>query len=234
MREEGTKAYPWIISVDVHHPERNREFCVTPVQKMKRDGWSRSGWHIRRSIPLEDHLLWEMTVPGPERNEYNSFEERCVLIKGPSRDAWIRDSDYYHTQISDNATNKKKFDQATMDAHKEAENMIEGDDERKFCYWLLIWPTSYYLDNTIFSKDTHSVHLNRVGLQVSKKKSQINETCHGLAIFWEISDKYGGMRLEKKEAPPSLDGYFEQLVFKSSYITKDCRCPGKVVIKIIV
>ena len=84
--EEGTKSKPYIIQVNIDYPERNREFDIQRVFKMTHNSSSRNGFHIRRSIAVLDHDLWEATIPNDLPAVYAN---RAVLIKGPAQDFWM-------------------------------------------------------------------------------------------------------------------------------------------------
>ena len=166
MIEEGTKTKPYIIQVDIHHPERNREFDILRVGGIIHNGYTRNGFHIRRSIAVPDHELWEATIP----QNLPSYEKRAVLIKGPSRDFSIRDSDRYHRKMACNAT---------KNAHMATEIKIEDDLGLQSSFWLLLFPEGIILDNAFVETGW---------VKMIEHNSPIGEPLHGMAVYWVIGE----------------------------------------------
>jgi hypothetical protein len=63
-REDGTKKNPCVMFVDPTCPERNREFDIERVCKIKHNGYEYNGYyHVRTPIAVPDYNNWEAHVP---------------------------------------------------------------------------------------------------------------------------------------------------------------------------
>jgi hypothetical protein len=62
---------PFVINVNVKHPERNREFGINFVEQTRHGDYIRKGFHIRVNAGVLDVDLWEarMYQGGGEGNK---------------------------------------------------------------------------------------------------------------------------------------------------------------------
>jgi hypothetical protein len=179
---EGSKTNPYVINVDVKHPERNREFDIDFVEHMKHGDYIRKGYHIRVNAGVMDVDLWEARMYEDEGYDIN----RTILVKGPSRPFWMNKIEAYH---------RKAECESTKDAHNATFNDIANNDDRQVAYWLLVFPMTVTLDNVIFSGDPVNIESSSIGL-----KEDIDGVTFGTSIvFWKIAQRFGGRRLEGKK-----------------------------------
>jgi len=186
---EGTKSKPFTIQVNTAYPERNREFDIERIGNMEDRSYSRDGFHIRtRSIPIADEPYWEATIP----EGYEGLKNRVVLIKGPSKDYWLSKTETYHSsKISSSCA-------GTKIAHNATQIAIKDNEDRKFIYFLLVFPKDIILDNTIFSNDDTVVKKGVAPMQVEKDET-LGRKIYGLSVFWRIAVKHGGRRVKDAE-----------------------------------
>jgi hypothetical protein len=180
---EGSKINPYVINVDVEHPERNREFDIEFVQQIKHNNYIRSGYHIRVNVGVKDLDLWQAKMV----QQGEGFENRAILVKGPSRPFWMNCTLEYHRKLTCDST---------KDAHLASVDEIKQDAERQFSYWMLVFPKSVTLDNAVFSGDPVNIEAERVGLKLDQDGVDFN-TC---IVFWKVADnKFRGRRVEEKK-----------------------------------
>jgi hypothetical protein len=189
----GTLKNPWRCPVDLNFPERHvNGLDVQFVSNMKHQGSSgkeylHDGFHIRRMVAVLDFALWEAKIPAwgsypPE------FEERVLLIKGPSRDHWIHDTESYHETKRVQCDSTKTANQATQMA-------IEADQhDREFSYTLLLFDENIKLDNTIFSDDGHNLTTIINPLNKKGKENETKKDLYSTVVFWRIAIA-GGKKL---------------------------------------
>jgi hypothetical protein len=83
---DGSKSKPHIIIVDKEFPERNQEFDIQYVEGIPHNEYKRNGWHIRLAISVQDRTMWSAVVhSSPDL----ALAHRTILIRGPSRVAWL-------------------------------------------------------------------------------------------------------------------------------------------------
>lgn len=185
----GTKDKPWIVIVNLGHPERNREFDIEFVQGMKAGTHQYNGYHIRMAVDPNDVMRYKAHLPiGSDINRgLRDILKRSVIVKGPSNPSWLRNSELYH---------KKSACDITKRAHKGTELEISRDPKRKDQYWLLIFPRSTVLDNQVFSGHPTDLKRNVVPMEIKGSSNEFGKTIYGLAIYWVIAEKYGGRQIE--------------------------------------
>jgi hypothetical protein len=93
IRQEGTLEYPYIHLVNMEFPERNRGFGIVLVYDIEHQGYTRDGFHIRKSTAAMDSMNWEAFVPF---KRFPSLAHRALMLKGPSQDYWHQDTKLYH------------------------------------------------------------------------------------------------------------------------------------------
>ena len=89
---EGSKNNPYIQHVNSDFCERNREFDIHHMDTIAHGDFDRSGYSIRVKTFVTDGYLWsaQMYTKAP------GYEERAILVKGPSRDATHDLIEEYH------------------------------------------------------------------------------------------------------------------------------------------
>jgi hypothetical protein len=189
--QNGTKQHPYVMHVDLAYPERNQEFCIERVSSICHNSYSRKGLHIRRAVPVSDFDRWEAYIPNGYPAE---LDFRLVLIKGPSQNFWLRDSERYH---------KKLNCDATLNAHKATEIEIENDESRQNSYWLLVFPKDVVLDNQIFSGDANNVDADWNDQRVNSNENKSGKELYGIVMMWKIGE-IGGRRITKGSRKPDV------------------------------
>jgi hypothetical protein len=185
----GTKRNPFVVTVDVHHPERNNGFDIQEVENIKFNDSLHRGFHIRKFIPIQDRAFWVATMASaPFLGCYPA-----ISVKGPSQSCWERNSDRYFERIKINAC------EATLDAHKATVVAIGNsnggdesmdDDRRFYSHWLLVFPRDVTLDNSIFSPgNTNILTAEVVGMEEKLFHGKKEHTHYGSVIFWRIGVK---------------------------------------------
>jgi hypothetical protein len=178
---EGSKSNPYVINVDVQHPERNREFDIDFVETMKHGDYIRKGFHIRVNAGVLDVDLWEARMYQGE-----GYKNRAILVKGPSRTSWMDNLESYH---------RKGKCELTRVAHIATHNDISNNKDRQVAYWLLVFPAYMTLNNEIFSGDPDNIESGSIGL-----KEKIDGVTFGTSIvFWKIAQRFGGRRVDCKK-----------------------------------
>jgi hypothetical protein len=186
---DGTKERPWRIPVDPEYPERNvAGFWVQPVETMTFGRYERSGYHIR-SMADPNFDLWLATIP---RYVDPGLEDRVILIRKPSVSPFFQTkyNQRYHEGIDCVAT--QNANNGTLIA-------IDDDEERKYQYFLLIFPKYTVLDNRAFSPDDEIVQMGEHSLKIPKKDidADCKKDVRGVGVYWRIADK-GGRRIEER------------------------------------
>jgi hypothetical protein len=179
--QDGTKANPYVVMVNLARPEANREFDIQYVEKMKAGHYERNGFHIRMTVSCPDYDQWEAYIPkdGVFPMEYH---RRLIMVRGPSRTFFECDSAMYHTKGT------AVIDcPATKNAHLSTEIAIERDDLRQWSYYLLVFDAGVHLDNQIFSDDEHLLPRVENGLNCKAADNVFNKDIRGMTIFWRIA-----------------------------------------------
>ena len=197
----GTKNAPFLVNVCAEYPERNFGFNITKVRGIKFEGYKHTGYHIRHTVPVQDAKLWEARMC-----KYLGLEARAIVVKSPSIPYWEADTDRYHERMKVSA---KSECEATKDAHKETEVAVgKEDSERKFVYWLLLFPSSVTLDNTIFSHGTDRIKAEVVGMKEKYEMKKTN-THYGCVLFWRIAEKNNSVCIEDVDTSVDVTDCFD-------------------------
>jgi hypothetical protein len=76
IRQEGTLEYPYIHHVNMEFPERNCGFDIVLVNDIEHQGYTRDGFHIRKSTAAIDSMNWEAFVPF---ERFHSLAHRALI-----------------------------------------------------------------------------------------------------------------------------------------------------------
>ena len=127
----GTQNKPHDLHVDVNHPERNREFNIQHVQKMKRGNHECNGFHIRIASNIVDCKKWKCHAPEQFAlpKTFRSMCNRILMVSGPSVSFWLSDKERYHAH-------KALSCQATEDAHCATAIAIRNDGNRAVFFFV--------------------------------------------------------------------------------------------------
>jgi hypothetical protein len=129
-REDGTNKNPYVVFVDPTRPERNREFDVERVCKIKHNGYEYNGYHVRTPIAVPDYDKWEAHVPTElPRHFRGKYSRRALLVKGPAQSFWIRNQERYYKKLM--------WCAQTADSHTGTHLEIEADPSRFYTWYLL-------------------------------------------------------------------------------------------------
>ena len=195
VNQNGTVKHPWIIAVNHLSAERNRDFDIQYVEGIDQDElFTRNGFHLRRSVPCQDHHLWDASIPDDVFGE--SWRGRLISMRGPAQDFWIRDPERYHkdeklSKINCAAT--KKAHSATMVA------IEDSDDGSYWAHYRFAFHPSIKLDNQIFSKDETVIptEYNPIKMKSNDSENDFGRDLLGMTIFWRIACK-GGTKIATK------------------------------------
>jgi hypothetical protein len=165
---QGSEEWPCIVSANTDFPERNN---INFVPNIHHKDVTRAGFHIKTSIPELDEDLWEATIPGNE--QFSFLWGSCMLIQGPSGDAWIRDVEAHHTPAP-------LIDcPATKTAHEQTHTVIAASSDRAQSFWLIVFSVGTQLDNYIFSEDHDFIEDHTVAMFIVKDATT---SIHGMAM----------------------------------------------------
>lgn len=196
----GTRNLPELVVVDVEHPEKCGAFDVVWVDNIKHEGHLRQAFHVRKTCDVFDADDWDATIPDSLPAPYEQFLGHSILVEGPSRPYWFRSNSHYH---------RTPFCEATKDAHAAAQLEIEKDraNGRSKKFWLLVFPSSIPLDNTIFSGDATTVAKHHVPM---KEKTSGGKSIMAMAVYWIIGI-HGGRKYAEKATPKkkSIDELYD-------------------------
>ena len=182
LNQKGTNKNPWIVQVNILNPERNRDFDIQFVEGIDQDDlYSRCGFHIRRTVAAPDYMLWEASIP---QDYEEQFAKRIVLVKGPARDFWQKNSKKYHM------AGKVKCD-ATKKAHSASEIAIEKSDDRHWAYYLVCFPPEIILDNQIFSKDEELIPVGMNPMKCEAANNDFEKDIRAMVLYWRVAVKEG-------------------------------------------
>ena len=183
---DGTFAYPYIVVLNLDKPERNWGFEVSLVRNIEHRNFTRDAYHIRKTSTLSQEADWNAYVP---LKQYPALAGRAVLIRGPSQDFWHQKASRYHQEM--------KCDK-TKTVHETLETQISNDTNRRYSFWLLVFPKGTELENHILSDDAVNVkkHYNDLVESVKLNEGEDDEEeveLLGLDIYWRIATKGGEM-----------------------------------------
>jgi hypothetical protein len=167
------------------YPERNAEFDIQYVEQMSHGVYERKGFHIRKTVVTFDWDSYEASIPSNYRPE---LSRRLILIKGPSRSFWEKDSELYHESGMVGCDMTRK-------AHNATEILVNKDYPRQWQYWLLVFPKGTILDNQIFSEDEEIIPMESNPLMSDGKYNDFGKDIRGMVIFWCIAVA-GGRKVE--------------------------------------
>jgi hypothetical protein len=188
--EKTGQKNPCVVFVDPTRPERNREFDIERVCKIKHNGYEYNGYHVRTPIAVPDYNNWEAHVPTElPRHFRGKYIRRALLVKGPAQSFWIRNQERYH---------KKLTCAQTVDSHSRTHLEIEADPTSFYMWYLLLWVNCVILDNHVFSSHPTEVEKKLVPLEVgiSNDDNETGKLLYGMAVFWRIAKKYGSCQVE--------------------------------------
>jgi hypothetical protein len=194
----GSVEMPHLCLMDLDFPERTRDFNPQFVGSIERHGWSRRGIHIRKTVPPPDWKLWTATIPS-EDSYSPEYQNKCVLVKGPSRDFFQRNTDIYSQKITCDATVK---------AHKSTEIQIKNTT-REWTYYLLVFPEE--IDNAHFvqdgSKNVPTIP-HPITVKHNNKLNTFGKELRTCCVYWEVAYKNGGNPLESATQAVSDESKF--------------------------
>ena len=178
MRVNGSLEYPYIQHVNVDWPERNNGFEVSFVPSIVHRGYDRAAFVIRKVVALPQNDEWTAIVP---HKRFPSLASRSILIRGPSQDFWHESAERYHANTANiDCENTKKV-------HTALETAISKDENRKYSYWLVVFPEDVVLENYVFSDDdTHiTKHTNDMADEFKNDDDDLD--IYGMSIYWRIA-----------------------------------------------
>jgi hypothetical protein len=200
IRQEGTSDYPFLWIVNHEYPERNNGFDIHLVPEIEHRGHTRAGFDIRLTVPVANSNEWEGFIPSAK---YPTMAKRAVMIRGPSQDSFIQDTERYHKD-------KNTIDcEPTKKKHLATEQAIKDDPSRQLVHTLLIFKKGTNLENHVFSDDAIdiTVQVNDMIASVDNGDGESLEVM-GTTLFWRIAVAGGsklaaakkGKKLFKKKA----------------------------------
>jgi hypothetical protein len=201
-RQDGSMQSPWLQFVDIERPEVNREFGIQYVLQMTQGQYERNGFHIRMTVAALDWDKWEAVIPkqGAYPAEYNN---RLVLVKGPSFSYFEKNSEEYHKgSDKNNCTHTTK-------AHTATELEIEKDTARQWTYYLLVFPHNIVLDNSIFSDDDDILPIVPNPVISLGANNAFDKDIRGMVVYWCIAIA-GGRKVSRVKDTTDLKLLFKE------------------------
>jgi hypothetical protein len=207
-RQCGTKSRPYIILADPSHPEQNYPFDITPLEGVEQNDHTHSGFHIRMVVSSPDMNAWKATIPSKrDHPELTPLTGRTVMVKGPSRNYWMRSAELFHD------SDKNLDCQVTKTAHEKTDTAIKADSIRQASFFLIVFHKDLVLDNNIFShNDGNFLKTNKTGMKLKAghkdnpfkgKKVEVM----GMCVWWMIG-LAGGERIRDDESEDDADALF--------------------------
>jgi hypothetical protein len=203
VRQDGTYEYPFVHIVNQEYPERNHGFDIVLVPEIEQRGHTRDAFHIRKTVSVGNTEDWEAFLPSAR---FPTLAGRAVMVRGPSQDFFIKDTEKYHQDKGNIncAPTKKK--------HSATEQAIKDDPARQLEHTLLIFKKGVKLENHIFSDDAIyiDVVVNDMLTPIDNDGDILD--IMGTTLFWRIAVA-GGSKLASgkpkkkkkffvKETPP--------------------------------
>ena len=168
---EGTKFNPHIIHVNTNFPESHCEFDIEKVDRFEKAGWVVQGYHIRKDLGASDKGQWQANMVS-----YRNCDNKAVLIKGKTRKSCFDEvATYHHAGTLP----------YVMEKHTRTKANKANDPERKICYWLLVFPDSVVLDNSILSGNNKRLTMNTTGT------NEVKGTTNFITpfVYWNIAER---------------------------------------------
>jgi hypothetical protein len=201
---KGTKAAPHVVMVDCNMAERNLIFDIERGT-IVHNKHEYVGYTIRTSVAPPDFKIWEAFVPSVLPRKFRSFGKRAMLVKAPSRSAWLSDVEMYHSFLG----KQNKACAETKRRHTNTSLAIEKDPDRAFSYYLLLWTTGVVLDNQILSNHPTEVEKHLVPMNIDAATNEFGKTLYGMAVTWRIAEKYGGTQVEDNKTAINTSTLFD-------------------------
>jgi hypothetical protein len=194
----GTKKQPYIVPIN-SYAERHLGFNIERVKGIDHNSFTRKAWHIRFESSPIDYLLWKAFIPNNVEPEY---ENRLVMIEGPSLSYFLRNSQRYQESRETQCA-------ATLSAHEATAIEIERDASRQKAYYLFVFPEETVLENHIFSgeKERVKVEWNKLTSFPHEKDNKFEVAVHGIVIAFVIAEA-GGRQNTKESSTPDPKTFF--------------------------
>ena len=156
----GTLKDPFVIYANLNFPERNREFEIFKVDGVKSNDHKWNSIYIHKAISpgSTDYQQWAARIL--DDTEFPQYPGPKILIKGNSRDFWVRNLGRYH----DNPNGPNCV--ATKLKHREAYFAIIEDPERQCTYWIIVLPQHIELDNSVLAGDDKEVPTEMLPIRI--------------------------------------------------------------------
>jgi hypothetical protein len=146
--------------------------------------------------PCHNDIITLVDVLSVLPGNFCPFCKRAVMVKAPSRSAWLSDVEMYHASLA----KQKKACAETKRRHTNTALALKKDPDRAFSYYLLLWPTGVVLDNQTLSNHPTEVEKHLVPMNIYAAKNAFGKTLYGMAVTWRITEKYGGTQVEDNKA----------------------------------
>jgi hypothetical protein len=181
----GSMEQPHLCYLDLEYPERTRDFNPVVVDGMERNLWRRKAVHIRKTIVACDREMWTATVPA--LGQFGTeLDNKCMLVKGPSRDFFQRQVDIYHGKEFKCTPTKK--------SHEDLESSIMNSTGREWTYYLLVFPEE--IANTLFvpsGSDNVPTKEQIINLKKDNPLNVFSKDIVCISVYWEMAFTCGGV-----------------------------------------
>ncbi len=190
MGMDGTEWNPYVVPLNLNKPEANYGFEVVKVEGLEHSNFTRDVYIIRKTTTVGQEVLWDAEIPV---HKFPALGNRSILLRGPSQDYWHTSADLYHQD--ERACKKTKL------VHTKLETAISKTPDRKYSYWLLVFPEGTILENHVFSGD--AVHVRR---ETNDMNAEVTVTdghgddavkfqveLFGVSVYWRIAIAGGEM-----------------------------------------
>jgi hypothetical protein len=190
---EGPRGNPYVIKLYTGFPENNREFELHHFPRLIFNGWVRESFVIRKEIGVPDEEHWDASMY--RAPPYNTTD-RAILIKGLKQNSGHADHALFCRRPDTDPESMKEMMSNTS-------AVIASDPERRYGFWLLVFPIEVELDNVILSGNSHEIERHKHG----NTKVISGITVATMYVWWQIAIRHGGHRSEPK--PTSTASAFD-------------------------
>jgi len=176
---QGTLDDPFHIHVCMSRPENNGIFDIAWIPQKIVHGYARNVVCVRVDAVPGDQNKYQMTVPSGSVNQ--------LLVRTPSRSLHYSREEKFH---------RDGYCQASFNMHTLVSKAIEDDPTRAWVYYLLQFPPTVCLDNSVLSQDIQVVKKRKVGVKYDDKETGISGiTSNAMIVCWEVAERAAGTRV---------------------------------------
>lgn len=208
LSQNGSEQCPWTFLVNLDYPEAHGFFEVLFVTGRRHRKWKRDLFHIRVPTSAFDWRLCKAFIPhdGIKFSYPSSYQKRLVIIRLPSNPFVFRKSKHFHAGKAFGG-NLNSLCPQLKDRQKTTQINIEKDDERRWQWYLFVFPEDIKLDNMILNDEEATIKTDPNGITIPKMDpdNSFNMDVKEMTVFWEIAVEGGEQIEEEDEGPKNVD-----------------------------